>query len=47
VGFGPLANEAVGARWQLSVQRFERCDHDLCLVLAIDGVEVRGLVIAP
>jgi hypothetical protein len=42
----PLAHEPESARGKLSEERFERRNHDLRLVLAVDGVEVRRIVVA-
>jgi len=41
-----LADEPERSRWERADQRLERFDHDLRLMLAVDGVEVRRLVVA-
>lgn len=40
----PLPDESERPRRKLTEERFEGRYHDLCLVLAVDGVEVRRLV---
>jgi hypothetical protein len=44
--FSPFPDEPERACRQLTEERFSRRDHDLRLVLAVDGVEVRRLVVA-